>query len=118
MPWLGYFSSARLPSALKMQHAAVEDLAPVLLVEAHHLVGREERLAFRTGTREPECEDPSSRRAGDKVEELCGALAGALLELGQHERGDQSTDSAAVEGEDAKGGHAKSLRKSEAHAGG
>ena len=69
-------------------------------VEAGQLLGRVQRLAVGAGAGEAAGEDAARRGPGDEVEELGRRAPRPALDLGQHERGDQAPDAAAVDRED------------------
>src|SRR6201999_4113194 len=73
-----------LRAANALPDRAVEDLRPLLLVEADELLGRE-----RVGRGQRAGQDAARGGAGDQVEQLVDPFARALLDLGQDQRRDQ-----------------------------
>ena len=78
---------------------AVEDLRALGDVDVGELFGGVERAPIVTAAGQPTGEDPAGRGAGDEVEHVGDPAAGAALDLGQHERGDQAPDAATVDRE-------------------
>jgi hypothetical protein len=72
-------------AAYALEEAAVEDLGPLVRVEADQLLRRQ-----RIGRAQRAREDAAGGGAGDQVEELEGPTPRAALELGQNEGGDEA----------------------------
>src|SRR3954452_4073427 len=82
------------------EQRAVEDLRPLALVQADQVGGGVRRRAVVAGPRQPAREDAARRGPRDEVEQVGGPPAGAALDLGEHDGGDEPADAAAVDRED------------------
>src|SRR5262249_46161367 len=87
-----------------MPERAAEDDVALFRVEVHELRGAVPRLPRARGVRRDEAErqDASSRSAGDEVEDRPDRAAATTLDLLQQRCRDQTSDPAAVDGEDAE----------------
>ncbi len=78
----------------------MKDFLSVLLVKRDKLGGPEFGAVDldALGNGEAQREDTTGGCSRDQVEHLCGSVAGAALDLGENHCGDDTADTAAVDG--------------------